>query len=157
MKFYNFLSTPKVIFATLFLACIVTLALSFYSWNRINQFSSVVDESNDNNVKYNIDFCKSGDDTLFIKGWIFDDSYPKSGKLIITSTANSKEFIIPLFTFAREDVSRVFSRTGDFDMVGFNASINKRLVGYNNNAEFNFYFMNNNGKVNKVLSYECKQ
>ena len=157
LKDYNKLSNPKVIFVTLLFLCTTALALSFYFWNRINQFPYISEKSDNTGLKYNIDFCKSSSDSLFIKGWIFDEFYPKSGKLIITSTAGSKEFMLPLFTFAREDVSKFFSRTDSFDKVGFSASINKKLVDYKGNEKFNFYIIDNNGKVNKVLSYECKQ
>ena len=157
MKDYKYLFNPKVIFVTLFLLCTTALALSFYSWNRTNQFLYISEKSDDTGLKYNIDFCKSSGDSLFIKGWIFDEFYPRYGKLIITSTDGSKEFMVPLFTFAREDVSKFFSRTDSFDKVGFSASINKKLVDYKENENFNFYIIDNNGKANKVLSYECKQ
>ncbi|WP_114193447.1 hypothetical protein [Edaphovirga cremea] len=157
MKAYNYASNPRVIFVTLVSLCIAVLVISFSSWNKIQLFSSHSEYEMKTDLKYSVDSCGTKGDTLFVKGWMFDGTYPREGKLIITAKTNKKEFTLPLFTFARGDVSQIFSRTDAFDKVGFNVSISKKFVDYNDSAEFNFYIRDNSGKVTKVLSYECKQ
>ncbi|QGY29755.1 hypothetical protein [Pantoea cypripedii] len=157
MKVYNHVCNPRVIFVTLIAACIAALVLSFASWNKARSFSYNSQVARDLDLKYSIDSCGTRKDTFFVKGWMFDSTYPHEGSLIITVNTSGKEFILPLFTFARGDVSQIFARTDDFDKVGFNASISKKLIEYNESAEFNFYIRDNGGKVTKVLSYECKQ
>lgn len=157
MKVYNYACNPRVIFVTLIMACVAVLMASFFSWNKLSLFSIHSESTKDADLKYSIDSCRVKKDTLFVKGWLFDNVYPQEGSLIITAITSGKEFIVPLFTFARGDVSQIFSRTGAFDKVGFNASISKKFIDYNGNAEFNFYIKDNAGKTNKVLSYECKQ
>ena len=157
MKVYNYAYNPRVIFVILIAVCMAVLTLSFASWNKEKLFSFNGRDSLNVNLKYSIDSCGVKKNTLFIKGWIFNDSYPHEGTLIITTKTPGKESIIPSFTFVRGDVSQAFSRTDAFDKVGFNASISKKLIDYQGDAEFNFYIKDNGGKVTKVLNYECKQ
>jgi len=157
VKVYEHVCNPRVISVTLIAACIAILGLSFASWNKAKSFSLNSEFAENGELKYSIDSCGTKKGTLFIKGWIFNSTYPLEGSLIITAKMSGREFVIPLFTFTRDDVSKNFSRTDAFDNVGFNASINKIFIDYNESAEFNFYIKNNSGNVLKALSYECQQ
>lgn len=157
MKGYNYVCNPRVIFVSLIVACVAVLTLSFVSWNKANLFTLNSESVKDVDLKYNIDSCGVRKDSIFVRGWLFDSRYPHEGSLIITANTSGKEFILPLFTFARADVSQIFGRSPEFDNVGFNASISKELINYKESTEFNFYIKDNDGKVTKVMSYECKK
>lgn len=146
----------RVIFFALVFLCLSALALSFYSWNKERDFSSNTSETNEKSLKYSIDSCETSSGTLSVKGWIFNAYYPRAGKLIITFNGREGEIQLPLFTYVRGDVSRVFGRTDDFDNVGFNASISKSIIRKMEEGAFNFYILDAEGKMNKVARYECK-
>lgn len=152
---YHTITNPRVLYICLVTACIVILTLSFTSWNKQNLFVESYKIASIHNLKYSIDACGTNKSTIFIKGWLFNESYPDEGSLIVTATLNNKEVIIPSFTFARNDVAQAFSRTKAFDNLGFNASISQHLIGHSKNITFIFYVKNNNN-ISKVLSHECK-
>lgn len=156
MKRYNYALNLRVLYILLIISCIVIITLSFVSWNKEKLFKEDYKNSANTSLKYNIDSCSINKNSLSIKGWIFNDTYPQNGNLIITAKLNSKEIIIPLFTFVRDDVAQAFSRDIDFDNVGFNASISRHLIGRTKITEFNFYIVDNNNNISKVLNYECK-
>lgn len=154
MKRYN-LSNPKILFWVLILLCTLALAISFYSWNKGRPFHSTADSLSNENLKYSVDSCTASENTLSIKGWLFDNDYPKNGSLIITFKDNENELRLPLFTFARGDVSQLFGRTDLFDKVGFNASISNKIIRQDIRGKFNFYISDNKGNTKRVMAYEC--
>lgn len=156
VKYYNF-ANPKILFATLTLLCALALTLSFYSWNKGRLFHLAVSSSSGIDLKYSIDSCDTSGSTLSIKGWVFNNDYPKTGNLIITFKGDESEYRLPLFTFTRGDVSQLFGRNDLFDKVGFNASISKKIIRQNKKGRFNFYISDNEGNVNRVMTYECKK
>lgn len=154
MRYYS-LSNPKTLFSVLTLLCIFALTISFYSWNKGRPFHSAVDSLSNQNMKYSVDSCITSGSTLSIKGWLFDNEYPKNGSLIITFKDSENEFRLPLFTFARGDVSQLFGRTDLFDKVGFNASISNKIIKQDKRVKFNFYISDNKGNAKRVMTYEC--
>lgn len=152
---YKRMMNPRTLYVTLITSCIFILILSFTSWNKQKLFIDEYEDASNKKIDYYIDLCTVNKSTLFIKGWLFNENYPKEGNLIVTATFNEKEIIVPSLTYVRDDVAQSFSRKEAFDKVGFNASINKLFVGRSEKIVFKLYVKNNN-KNSKVLTYECK-
>lgn len=133
---------------------IACMMVSFFSWNKERAFNVNFEKIPKGLTKYNIDYCRSSGSHIDIKGWIFTDTDPANGKLIVTGLFNGKEIIIPSFTYVRPDVSTAFSRNVPFDNVGFNASISTKLLKTNSASSFNFYIQTKE-KIYKAVNYAC--
>jgi len=157
LNIFAFLSKSRVIFFFLALLCASALTLSFYSWNKVRYFSEHAYQISDSDLKYSVDSCNISGDSINIKGWIFNQYYPLKGTLIVTFKNQENEFMLPVFTFERGDVSGLFGRKEAFDKVGFNASINKTLISSDGSGYFTFYISNKDGIMNRVMKYECKK
>lgn len=83
----------NIIFFSLSAALILCVGISFYSWNKEKVFSEKYETLPNTLVKYSIDYCRSTGSHLDLKGWIFTDSYPENGKLVITAASSNKEII----------------------------------------------------------------
>ncbi|HCK7090923.1 hypothetical protein [Enterobacter roggenkampii] len=146
----------NIIFFSLSAALILCVGISFYSWNKEKVFSEKYETLPNTLVKYSIDYCRSTGSHLDLKGWIFTDSYPENGKLVITAASSNKEIIIPNFTFTRPDVSAAFKRSIPFDKVGFNASISTKGVSVTSASYLKIYIKTND-KYYRVVNHVCNR
>lgn len=150
----------NILFLVLSSACLIIMMAIFIIWNKpviVNDWHAKSLANEVPKIKYSVDSCRVDKGNLHIKGWLFTDNKPNDGTLVITAKYSNNEIVIPSFTFERVDVSTIFNRNFMFDKVGFNAAINHYFIKTSEVPTFNFYIKDNNEKISKVLSYECKK
>lgn len=90
------------------------------SWNHLNAFNEKkYDIKNDSTMKFFIDECTFNDNKIFVRGWVFNNTYPVKGHLIINVKINNKEYVIPSKTTTRPDVSTAFKLNNERARYGF--------------------------------------
>lgn len=138
------------------IVCLCVFIVIFWSWNKPVVVDYGILGTESKGVQFSIDSCKNHGRYVQIQGWIFNETYPRSGNLTVTASVQGSELKVPVFTYARGDVSTIFNRDPQFDNTGFNASISTLLLKDNHVEHFNFYIKNQDGHRQRILSYECK-
>ncbi|WKZ93629.1 hypothetical protein P0E69_06960 [Chimaeribacter arupi] len=107
--------------------CVVAVCgIMFFSWNKteVVDYSSLKEEGSDN-VTMHIDNCVNNSSRVMIRGWIYSDKYPKEGTLTVTLSPGDHEYVVPVKTELRRDVSTALKLNQEFERYGFSASIRK--------------------------------
>ncbi len=115
------------------LTCVAVICfIIFFSWNRaeIVDYSSLKEETADN-ITMHIDNCINNSSRVMIRGWIYSDKYPKEGTLTVTLLPGNHEYVIPVKTELRRDVSTALKLNQEFERYGFSASIRKIRIPIN--------------------------
>jgi hypothetical protein len=148
----------------LYILCLIVILIFiafFLSWNwtKVADYSNIP-VKNSQDIRYNVDVCSNTDNKSSLNGWIYSSIYPKHGnhpehgKLEITMPYQGKEYLIPLETYQRPDVSSAFGLPNQFERYGFSASI-RRLNLPDNGGIFNINIID--GGVIYRSTYVCKK
>lgn len=121
-----FLVIKRNAFWIMSLCAICICVLLFYSWNKLTivDYSTLKLEGSES-VTMHIDDCYNDHDRMYIRGWIYSDTYPQHGHLTVTLNDGSREYLVPIKTELRRDVSAAMNLNQDFERYGFSASIRK--------------------------------
>ncbi|PLR53400.1 hypothetical protein [Chimaeribacter arupi] len=140
----------------LMIACTAAVCtIIFFSWNKaeIVNYSSLKEEDSDN-ITMHIDSCTNNPSRILIRGWIYSSEYPKKGVLTVTLSPGDDEYIVPVKTELRRDVSAALKLNQEFERYGFSASIRKiRIPADINDISVNII---ENGTI-KRKHYVCQQ
>ena len=143
----------KYAFLLMVLASIIFCIISFLSWNLAKKVDyASMHTINDNSVRLHVDNCLNDKKYFYIEGWVYSNTYPKEGSITVTLKDDSAEYLVPIQTKSRPDVSKAFALTQEFLRYGFSASIRKiNIPEKASNISINILFGNT---VNRV-DYHC--
>lgn len=145
----------KILISLSIVFVLIAISLTYFSWNKTIE----IEKYSTDHERYSasIDKCQLSTGSILVKGWAIPKNERAEGNITLGIKANKKIILLPTFTFKRQDVSSFFSRSYEYDNVGFNSSLhNKNIIKDISNIIY-IFLINSDGTYTEIYNHECKQ
>lgn len=132
---------------------VIAISLAYFSWNRTGEIIEFK-QSHDAYVS-GIDKCQILDGKAWVKGWTFPKDRRSEGNIVVGLKDDEKIITMPTFSFKRKDVSSRYSRTYEYDNVGFNASLRNSKINNKNINTIYIFDIQSDGSYVEAYKHEC--
>ncbi|MEE9648067.1 hypothetical protein [Enterobacter soli] len=144
----------KILISLSIVLVLIIISFMYFSWNKTVE----IEKYSTDHEQYSaaIDKCQLSTGSILIKGWVLPKNKRAEGNISLGLMTNNKMILLPTFTFKRQDVSSHFSRSYEYDNVGFNSSLHNKNITKDINNIIYIFVINSDGTYTEIYNHECK-